>query len=354
VADNFDRRWIGGLTSLLFVLCAATLWIATYEGWVSLPLIFTTAVFLGIARCFNGPAMSAITPRLVPAHLLPKAIAVSGIIWQGAGIAGPALGGILFAIIPWSAYAVATALFTIACVAMLLIAPLAPSPTDRTRHPLRQMIDGLTYVRENRFIMGTITLDLVVVLLAGSTALLPVYARDIFHVGSVGLGWLSAAFAGGAVLTGVVLGARSIENEVGAKMLIAVALFGLATVIFGLTAFMPANIGFPVALAALFACGSADMVSVFIRNSLVQIYTPDDMRGRVSSVSQLTISASNDLGEAESGFVASLIGPVATIILGGIGAMVATLLWAKLFPQIIAARRFDSSTVPKQQMEAAS
>ena len=348
VADHYDRRHIGSVTTLLLIGFAATLAVATYEGWIGLPLIFTIAVGLGITRCFSQPAMGAMTGRLVPIESMPKAIAFSSVAWQTATIVGPALGGVLYAFVPWAAYAMAVGLFMVGFVGLNLIKPVPPLDVDRTRHPLRQMVDGLVYVRTNKLVLGAITLDLMAVWLAGATALLPVYARDILHIGSGGLGSLAAAPGIGAALTAFWLGARPIENDVGNKMMIAVAIFGLATVVFGCTAFMPSGIGHMVAIGALFVCGIADMVSVFVRQSLIQIYTPDEMRGRVSSVSMLTISASNELGEAESGFVASLIGPVATVIGGGIGAIVVTLLWGRIFPQLGLARRFDMAKIEEE------
>jgi hypothetical protein len=203
------------------------------------------------------------------------------------------------------------------------------------------MIDGVAYVRGNRLVLATITLDLFAVLLAGATALLPVYARDILHVGSAGLGHLAASPGIGAGVTALFFSFRPMKTEVGLKMLISVILFGIATIIFGATAFLPSNIAIEVGIGALILLGSADMVSVYVRQSLIQLHTPDAMRGRVSSLSQLTISASNELGEAESGFLAALVGPVAAVIGGGVGAIVITLVWAKLFPELRLARTFD-------------
>jgi MFS family permease len=341
VADHYDRRWISRLTLAMLTVSAGLLAFATFEGWVSLPLIFGIAVIVGIARAFNGPAYGALAPNLVPPAVLPNAIAISAVVWQGGMIAGPALGGYAYAATPWGAYALASGLFGVALFAMMLIGPVPQPPRDTSRHPIRQMIDGFTYVRGNRLVLATITLDLFAVLLAGATALLPVYARDILHVGSAGLGHLAAAPGVGAGLTALWFSFRPMKTQVGLKMLAAVVLFGIATIVFGATAFLPRGIAVEVGLVALAVLGSADMVSVFVRQSLVQIHTPDAMRGRVSSLSQLTISASNELGEAESGFLAALVGPVAAVIGGGIGAIVITLLWARLFPELRLAHNFD-------------
>lgn len=341
VADHFDRRYIARATLGLFFACAAALGIATYEGWVSLPLIFTIAAVLGVTRAFNGPALSALAPNLVPREVLPNAVAMSSVAWQSGMIMGPALGGYAYSATPHAAYAMSATLFIVAMIAMFRIGPVARPERDYHRHPIRQMIDGLAYVRRNRLVLATITLDLFAVLLAGATALLPVYARDIYHVGAQGLGHLAAAPAIGAAITALWFSFKPLRNNVGIKMLAAVILFGLVTILFGLTAFMPSSYAMLVGLAALLVLGCADMFSVYIRQSLIQIHTPDDMRGRVASVSQMTISASNELGEAESGFLAALVGPIAAIVAGGIGAIAVTLLWARLFPELRLARSFD-------------
>ncbi|WP_062733743.1 MFS transporter [Sphingobium abikonense] len=350
VADHFDRRIITRITLTVLATASGLLAFATYEGWVSLPLIFGMAVIVGTARAFNGPAYGALAPNLVPLAVLPNAIAISSVAWQAGMIAGPALGGYAYAATPWGAYALAAGLFTVALGAMLLIGPVPQPPRQTGRHPIRQMIDGFAYVKGNRLVLATITLDLFAVLLAGATALLPVYARDILHVGSTGLGHLAAAPGIGAAVTALWFSFRPMKSEVGLKMLGAVILFGIATIIFGSTAFLSRDIAMPVALGALVVLGGADMVSVFVRQSLVQLHTPDAMRGRVSSLSQLTISASNELGEAESGFLAALVGPVAAVIGGGVGAIIITLLWSRLFPELRLARSFDPPDIGRAEI----
>lgn len=354
VADHFDRRKITRCTLLLLVLASAILAMATYEGWVSLPLIFGIAAIVGMARAFNGPAYGALAPNLIPRDVLPNAIAISGVVWQAGMIAGPALGGYAYAIQPWGAYALAAGLFALALLCMMLIGPVPQPPRDTSRHPVRQMIDGLTYVRTNRLVLATITLDLFAVLLAGATVLLPVYARDILHVGPEGLGRLAASPGIGAGVTALYFSFRPMKTEVGLKMLASVILFGIATIVFGATAFLPHAIAPAVGIGALILLGSADMVSVYVRQSLIQLHTPDEMRGRVSSLSQLTISASNELGEAESGFLAALVGPVAAVIGGGVGAILITLIWAKLFPELRLARTFDPPEILPEQGAAES
>lgn len=350
VADHFDRRVITRITLSVLAAASGLLAFATYEGWVSLPLIFGMAVIVGTARAFNGPAYGALAPNLVPLAVLPNAIAISSVAWQAGMIAGPALGGYAYAATPWGAYAMAAGLFTVALGAMLLIGPVPQPPRQTGRHPVRQMIDGFAYVKGNRLVLATITLDLFAVLLAGATALLPVYARDILHVGSTGLGHLAAAPGIGAAVTALWFSFRPMKSEVGLKMLGAVILFGIATIIFGSTAFLSRDIAMPVGLGSLVVLGGADMVSVFVRQSLVQLHTPDAMRGRVSSLSQLTISASNELGEAESGFLAALVGPVAAVIGGGVGAIIITLLWSRLFPELRLARSFDPPDIGRAEI----
>jgi MFS family permease len=341
VADHFDRRMVVRSTLSLIVVSTGLLAFATYEGWVSLPLIFGIAVIVGVARAFNGPAFGALAPNLVPKAVLPNAIAISSVAWQAGAIIGPAAGGYMYAIEPWAAYAFSVGLFALGLVGLLFIGPVPQSARDTTRHPIAQMIDGLSYVRQNRLVLAAITLDLFAVLMAGATALLPVYARDILHVGSRGLGHLASAPAIGAAVTALWFSFRPLKTEVGLKMLVSVIVFGMATTVFGLTAFIPAPHAMPVALGAMVVWGSADMFSVYVRSSLIQLHTPDAMRGRVGSVSQLTISASNELGEAESGFLAALIGPVAAVVAGGVGAIIITLVWARLFPELRHARTFD-------------
>ncbi len=341
VADHFDRRSIARLTLTMLMVASGLLAFATYEGWVTLPLIFGIAAVVGIARAFNGPAYNALAPNLVPRDVLPNAIALSSVAWQAGMIIGPALGGYVYAMTSWGAYAVAAGLFAVSLGGMLLIGPVPQPPRDTSRHPVRQMLDGLTYVRSNRLVLATITLDLFAVLLAGATALLPVYARDILKVGSAGLGHLAASPAIGAGIVALFFSFRPMRSEVGLKMLAAVIIFGLSTILFGATAFIRRNIAMEIGIGALVLLGAADMVSVYVRQSLIQLHTPDAMRGRVSSLSQLTISASNELGEAESGFLAALVGPVVAVIGGGIGAILITLVWARLFPELRLARTFD-------------
>jgi MFS family permease len=342
-ADRLDRRHIARATLGLQIVGAALLAWATWAGTDSLLSLFTVAFLLGIARAFSGPALGALAPNLVPREILPKAIALSSISWQAGMVAGPGLGGYLYDWRPEASYIGATALFCVSLICLFLIGPVPRPAVERGRHPVRQMIDGLSYVRTNRLVLAAITLDLFAVLLAGATALLPIYARDILKVGTEGLAQLGAAPALGATITAIFFSFRPLRTNVGVKMLGAVLVFGAATIVFGLSTWMP------LSLAALFIVGSADMFSVFVRQSLIQLHTPDAMRGRVGAVSQLTISASNELGEAESGFLAAMIGPVAAVVSGGIGAIAVTLLWAKWYPELRLARSFDPPNIDSEK-----
>ncbi len=351
VADRFDRRIITRLTVSLQLVCALSLAVVTEQGAMTLPILFSVAVALGLCRAFAGPAFGALAPNLVPRDVLPTAIALSSISWQVGTIIGPAVGGLAYSIAPYGAYALATLLFGVALVCLFLIGPVARTVIPGKAHPLRQIVDGLAYVGQNKLVLGTITLDLFAVFLAGTSALLPIYAHDILKVGPLGLSLLASAPAAGASVTAIFFSFRPIKNDVGRKMLASVLVYGVATIIFGLSQVMW------LSLSALALAGAADMFSVYIRQSLIQLYTPDAMRGRVGAVSQLTISASNELGEAESGFLAAGLGPVGAVLVGGGGAIIVTILWTYLFPSIRRARTFEPPATPDSEtaaMETAS
>lgn len=334
-ADKFDRRSLGRLTVVLQLICSAALAWATWHNAITLPILFSVAVLLGVARAFSGPALSALAPNLVPRKILPNAIALSSISWQVGMIVGPFIGGYTFSVLPSLPYIAASVLFGVAIVALSLIGKVPQPPLRKGQHPIGQMLDGIRYVRHNKMVLGAITLDLFAVFLAGATALFPVYARDILEVGETGLAQLAMAPAAGAALTAAWFSFRPLENNVGPKMLWAVFVFGLATIVFGLSTSMP------LSLAMLFIVGAADMFSVYIRQSLIQLHTPDDKRGRVSSVSLLTISASNEFGDFFSGSLAFLFGPVAAVVTGGAGAIITVALWSRLFPVLRTTRTFD-------------
>ena len=333
LADRMDRRHLGAIATAVDLLIGLALAAANTWNFVSLPLLFSLAACYGAARVFIGPAISAITPNVVPPELLPKAIATSSIAWQSAAVIGPAAGGFLLAAHPSLPYWYASAMLVLAVAALLAIRHRAP-PAAAKEPPLKLMADGAKFVWRERFLLGCVSLDLFAVLLGGATAMLPAFAYDVLHVGSEGLGLLRAAPAAGAMLVAIWLGIRPITNNVGVKMLWAVVIFGAATTVFGLST------SFPLSLGMLALLGGADSVSVFVRNTLVQLNTPDEMRGRVSSISGLAISASNELGEMQSGLAAALLGPVWAVALGGVGAILITGIWAVIFPELKRAKTF--------------
>ena len=334
-ADRIDRRFIARAAVALELACAATLAIVAWADAMSLGWLYGIAALLGVARAFAGPALSALAPNLVPRAILPNAIALSSIAWQSGTVVGPAFGGYLYAVSPATPYEASAILFAVSLVGLFLIGPVPRAETVRGASPWAEVREGLRYVRRNRLVLGAISLDLFAVLLGGATAMLPIFARDILYTGPEGLGHLRAAPAIGATLTAMWFAFRPLKNEVGVKMLVAVGVFGAATIVFGLSRSMP------LSLACLGLLGAADMLSVYVRQSLIQLYTPDAMRGRVGAVSTLFISASNELGEAESGFLAALVGPVVAVVGGGIGAIAVVMLWAWKFPELRLARRFD-------------
>ena len=339
-ADRIDRRWIARASVFLELLCAAALAAFAWTHTTTLEALYVVAALLGVARAFAGPALGALAPNLVPLKILPNAIALSSIAWQSGAIVGPALGGYLYALAPEAPYIGSAILCAISLIGLFVIPKVGFAKASRTVRPWQQMIEGLRYVRHNRLVLGAISLDLFAVLLGGATAMLPVYARDILDAGPEGLGHLRAAPAVGATLTAAFFAIRPLKSEVGLKMLMAVAVFGGATIIFGFSTSMP------LSLACLTLLGAADMFSVYVRQSLIQLYTPDDKRGRVGAVSSLFISASNELGEAESGFLAALIGPVAAVVAGGVGAILIVGIWARKFPELRLARNFDPPDLP--------
>ena len=334
-ADRFERRTVARIANGVDMIVALILAWLTYADSLSLPLLFALAALHGVARVFVNPAMAAIAPNIVPAEQLPKAIAMSSIAWQTGSVAGPALGGFLYAAHASAPYWAAAALMLVAMIALTPIRRVVPPPIRGERHPVRQMIEGVTYVRHHRFLLGAITLDLFAVLLGGATAMLPVYARDILHVGTEGLGLLRAAPAVGAAIVALWYAFAPLKRNVGIKMLLAVAAFGLMTIVFGISRSMP------LSLFVLCLLGGFDMLSVYVRSSLVQLHTPDAMRGRVSAVSGLAISASNELGELQSGVAAAILGPATAVVAGGAAAMGIAGLWSYLFPELRRARTFD-------------
>lgn len=336
LADRMDRRKLASTAALLDMCVALGLGVITALHVRNLPVLYLFALLHGTVRVFISPAMSAIAPNIVPANLIPRAIGFSSIAMQAGTIIGPAAYGFMFAAdhaLPyWS-----SAFFTLVGALTIRSIRHLPPPTDHaTRpHPFRQIADGFRFVWNERFLLGCITLDLFAVLLGGATALMPVFARDILHVGPEGLGQMRAAAAAGAAIVALTLSFRPLQSNVGVKMLAAVVFYGAMTIGFGLSRH------FLLSLLFLALLGAADMISVFIRSSLVQLRTPDDKRGRVSAISGLAISASNELGEFQSGFAAALLGATGAVVFGGGAAIFITLAWAWLFPELRRARTFE-------------
>lgn len=343
LADRLDRRFVAAASTAVDLAIALTLALANAYGFLSLPLLFTLAACHGGARVFIGPSVSAIIPNVVPAVSLPRAVAFSSIAWQSGSVIGPTVAGFLLAVDPALPYWYAAILLVLGIVAVLAIRPIAiPSRSDL--HPVQQMAEGAQFVWRERFLLGCVTLDLFAVLLGGATAMLPAFAYDVLHVGDEGLGLLRAASGLGAALVALWLGIFPIHRNVGPKMLWGVGVYGLGTLIFGIST------SFPLSLAMLALLGAADQVSVFIRSTLIQLNTPDDKRGRVSSISGLAISASNELGEMRAGLAAALLGPVWAVALGGAGAIVVTAIWTVVFPELRRAKTFAPQYRQKEQV----
>lgn len=334
VADQFDRSRVLAMCMGTQVVIALVLAVATAQSWATRELLFVLSVALGCAKAFQMPAQQALVPLLVPPPMLARALAFSSAGMQAAIIGGPALGGFIYVAGPKVVYGVCGALFALGAFLFLRIGhPHVP----RAREPVSMgtLLAGVRFIRQRPVVLGAISLDLFAVLLGGATALLPIFAKDILHVGPWGLGVLRAAPAVGALLMSIALTRWPITRRVGHVMFGAVAVFGLATLVFALSR------SFALSFVALWISGAADMVSVVIRQSLVQLETPDEMRGRVSAVNSVFIGASNQLGEFESGATAALFGPVGSVLLGGFGTLVVVALWMRIFPSL--ARRQNLS-----------
>ncbi|MEH2468668.1 MFS family permease [Nitrobacteraceae bacterium AZCC 2161] len=333
-ADRYDRRRVVQTCQTVQGLTAAYLAWGSFAGWLTVPEIFAAVAVFGAATAFESPAASALLPGVVPEGRLQKASALTTGIFQLATICGPALGGVAYALSPGVPYAVMAGFWL---VGGLLNSAIQLERAIVAREPptFAALFAGVGFVRRNPAILGTISLDLFAVLLGGATALLPIYARDILQTGPWGLGVLRAAPAVGALLMTVVLTRTSINRRVGMRMFQAVIVFGIATAVFAVSQLVW------LSLLALAIMGAADTVSVVIRVSLVQLATPDEMRGRVGAVNFLFINASNQLGQFESGVTAALLGTMPAALLGGIGTIVVALLWMKLFPALRNVERLE-------------
>ncbi len=333
-ADRRDRRGIVLVCSLVEIACVLVLAALALHPSPSLIPIFVIAALFGASRAFLQPAVGAMGPMLVPREILPRAIAWNSLGSTGARILGPWIGGALCAISPTAAYCGSAVLYICAVAAMLAMrANTRPETQPGSR--LEQIREGIVYVWNNKIVLGATSLDLFAVLLGGATALLPVFARDVLQVGAHGFGVLRSAPAIGAGIMAFGLSRWPLHRHAGLWMFCAVGVFGVATLVFAVSKLLIVSV---VALAVL---GAADMISVYVRQSLVQIVTPDPMRGRVSAVSGLFIGASNELGEFETGMVARLLGPVGAAIFGGVGSLIVTAGWSQLFPALRKADGLD-------------
>ncbi len=332
VADRYDRRVVVRLCQIVEGLAAAALAFGSFSGWQSKESILAVVFIAGAARAFEAPTIHALVPGLVPALLIPRAVAWSASAQQTATILGPAFGGLLYMAGPTAAYATASLLFLTASSLVALIR-IERIPPNREPVSLQSLFAGIVFIRNQPVILGAISLDLFAVLLGGATALLPVYARDILVTGPWGLGLLRSAPAAGALAMSIFLAHTMIERRIGRIMFGAVVIFGVATIVFAVST------SFVLSLGALVVLGAADVISVVIRSSLVQIKTPDEMRGRVSAVNSMFIGTSNQLGEFESGVTAALFGVVPAVLIGGVGTVIVVILWMRLFPQLL---RIDS------------
>lgn len=343
VADRYDRRKVAALCQASQALIALALVLGSSSGDVTREMIFVLAFLLGSTRAFEMPATQALLPSLVPAALFPAAIAASSSAMQTATIVAPALGGFLYAFGSVWVYAPSTALYVLACTLMLSL-PKKQTALNQERPSIHSLQAGIRFIRSRPDIFGAISLDLFAVLLGGATALLPVFAKDILLTGPWGLGLLRSAPAVGALLMAFWIARFPIQRKVGRVMFSAVGVFGVATIAFGLST----SLWF--SLLTLVILGAADMISMVIRGAFVQLETPDAMRGRVSAVNGLFIGASNQLGEFESGLTAHWFGAVNAVVLGGVGTLLITGAWYKLFPTL--ANRERLSEPPAEAAKA--
>jgi MFS family permease len=335
-ADRYDRRLIVRISQAVNFVAAAMVFAAFMMHALSRDLLFGAVFLIGCARAFEVPTAHALVPVLVPTRMIPRAVAAWSSANQTAVICGPAAGGLIYAISPQLVCAICLVLFLIAITLVSLVHADRPPPS-REPPTLSSVLAGIEYIRTRKRLLGVITLDLFVVLLGGATALLPIYARDILHAGPTGLGLLRSAPAIGALTTTIILAHLPIERRIGIKMFAVVGLFGVCTMGFALSTSLV------LSMAILAVLGAADSISVVVRFSLVQMETPDAMRGRVSAINYLFVGTSNTLGEFESGLLAALIGAVPSAFIGGLGSLLVAAIWMWLFPDLRRIDRFHTA-----------
>ncbi|HEY6022832.1 MAG TPA: MFS transporter [Pseudolabrys sp.] len=333
-ADRYDRRLIVRTAQGVYALAAVMIPVALLAGVLGRDLLFAAVFMIGCARAFEMPTAHALAPTLVPSPLISRAVAAWTSANQVAVICGPALGGLIYALNPVLVGIICLAFFACSITLVTFVRARGPAPA-REPPTFASVFAGFEFIRTRRRLLGVITLDLFVVILGGATALLPIYARDILAVGPIGLGLLRSAPAVGALITAIVLSRHPIERHIGRKMFAVVGIFGVTTIIFGLSTW------FPLSLLALAMLGASDAVSIVIRFSLVQIETPDEKRGRVSAINYLFVGSSNTLGEFESGLVAAWLGAVPSVVIGGLGSLLVAAIWMLLFPDLRRIDRYD-------------
>jgi MFS family permease len=342
-ADRYDRRLIVRTAQGVYALAAVTITAALLIGVLARDLLFATVFMIGCARAFEMPTAHALAPTLVPAPLISRAVAAWTSANQIAVICGPALGGLIYTLSPVLVGVVCLVFFACSIGLVTLVRAKAPPPPQEPP-TFASVLAGFHYIRSRRRLLGVITLDLFVMILGGATALLPIYARDILAVGPIGLGLLRSAPAAGALITAIVLARYPVERHIGRKMFAVVGIFGVMTIVFGLSTW------FPLSLFALAVLGASDAVSIVIRFSLVQIETPDDKRGRVSAINYLFVGSSNTLGDFESGLVAAWLGAVPSVVIGGLGSLLVAGIWMRLFPDLRHIDRYEPAD--RKQMRA--
>ncbi|MBB4238790.1 MFS transporter [Rhizobium esperanzae] len=336
VADRHNRRAIAALCSLVSALCTLALLVMTLMGTFTPLPVFAVLLIFGIERAFMSPAVQSLAPNLVPEHALSNAIAWNSSSWQLAAITGPVIGGLLYGFSAATAYTVAV-IFSVLGAALLYMIPKPEQKTVGETKSWAMILGGFSFIRAERVVLGAISLDLFAVLLGGATALMPIFARDILTLGPWGLGLLRAAPGLGAIVMAIFLAAYPLKHRAGLYMFIGVALFGVGTIIFGVST------NTEVSIAALALMGAADMVSVYVRESLIALWTPDQLRGRVNAVNMVFVGASNELGEFRAGTMASIFGAVPAVVIGGIGTLAVAAIWASSFPKL---RQIDTLDAP--------
>ncbi|MBY2923598.1 MFS transporter [Rhizobium leguminosarum] len=342
VADRYNRRAIAALCSLVSALCTLALLVMTLMGSFTPLPVFAVLLIFGIERAFMSPAVQSLAPNLVPEEALSNAIAWNSSSWQLAAITGPVLGGLLYGISAPTAYTVAV-IFSVLGAALLYMIPKPVQKTTGETKSWAMILGGFSFIRAEKVVLGAISLDLFAVLLGGATALMPIFARDILTLGPWGLGLLRAAPGLGAIVMAIFLAAYPLRHRAGIYMFIGVALFGVGTIIFGVST------NTEVSIAALALMGAADMVSVYVRESLIALWTPDQLRGRVNAVNMVFVGASNELGEFRAGTMAALFGAVPAVVIGGIGTLVVAAIWASSFPKL---RGIDTLDAPNASSES--